>query len=268
MNYTASHIKFVFLLLTGFILASCEKVIDVNINNVNKKYVIEGTITDNLNSCRVSLSQTLDITDSNQFKGVKGAIITLQEDNKTPLQLKDNGEGIYGANIAGKPGHRYTLLVKIGNDHFSATSVMPQKVKFDSLFVTERMFLGKMRKIATVAFKDPPGKGNAYRFTQLTDGKKENSIFIFDDNLIDGRPVINELLIFGDDERSLKKGDQLTVEMRCIEMPVYLYWYSLTQGALGQNQSASPANPVSNITGGAIGYFSANTFEAKTMTVK
>ena len=76
------------------------------------------------------------------------------------------------------------------------------------------------------------------------------------------------MLIFADYERSLKKGDQLTVEMRCIEMPVYLYWYSLTQGALGQNQSASPANPVSNITGGAIGYFSANTFEAKTMTVK
>lgn len=268
MNYTASHIKFVFLLLTGFILASCEKVIDININNVNKKYVIEGTITDNLNSCRVSLSQTLDITDSNQFKGVKGAIITIQEDNKTPLQLKDNGEGIYGANIAGKPGHRYTLLVKIGNDHFSATSVMPQKVKFDSLFVTERMFLGKMRKIATVTFKDPPGKGNAYRFTQFSDGKKENTIFVFDDNLLDGRMVINELLTFGSDEYNLKGGDQLTVEMRCIEMPVYLYWYSLTQGALGQNQSASPANPVSNITGGAIGYFSANTFEAKTMTVK
>ena len=56
--------------------------------------------------------------------------------------------------------------------------------------------------------------------------------------------------------------------MYCIDMAAYNFWYSLTQGALGQSQSASPGNPISNITGGAIGYFSAQTFEAKNIAVK
>ena len=250
------------------LLLSCEKVIDVRIGDTDKKYVIEGTISDNTNSCKVNLSQTINITDSNKFEGISGADITIQEDNGVPVEINDAGGGIYRANLSGKPGHTYTLKVKINGETFESTSTMPQKVFMDSIYVTERLFLGKLRKLATAEFKDPPGLGNAYRLVQYIDGRKENTIFAFDDNLIDGRIVKYELLIFGDENYTLKKDDQLRIELRCIDLPNFTYWYSLTQGALGQNQSASPDNPVSNIRGGALGYFSANTFEAKSMAVQ
>jgi hypothetical protein len=55
--------------------------------------------------------------------------------------------------------------------------------------------------------------------------------------------------------------------MICNDAAVYTFWYSLSSGATGANESASPANPVSNISGGAVGYFSAQTIQRKTILV-
>lgn len=250
------------------LFTSCEKVITVNVEDAAKKYVIEGTITDQSNSCRINISQTLNISDSNQYLGVENAVVTVREDNGNAINVIHSGGGFYRANVSGKPGHTYHLTVKIKGEVFTASSTMPQKVLMDTLFTTERPFLGKTRKIATLRFDDPKGFGNAYRFVQYIDGKKQNNIFVFDDNLIDGRQVVYELLFFDDQDFTLKTGDQLRVEMKCIDMPVYQFWNSLSQSSLGQSQSASPGNPITNITGGALGYFSANTFQATSITVK
>ncbi|WP_300598139.1 DUF4249 domain-containing protein [Niabella sp.] len=252
-----------------FITTGCQKVIQVDINNVHKKYVIEGTVTDNADSYSVTISKTLNISDPNLFEGVEDAVVTIAENGKTPIVLQHKGNGLYRANAAGKPGATYHLAVKAGNEIFTATSTMPKKVPLDSLYTTSRVFVGREQLIATVEFKDPPGEGNAYRFTQFVDGRKENTIFVTNDKLIDGRNVVYELLIFsGNDGSDLKKGDNLRVEMRCINKDNYDFWYSLTQSGSGQNQSASPGNPVSNIRGGALGYFSANTFDKKEIYVK
>ena len=258
----------VFWLIGALLMfSSCEKVINVEIESVEKKYVIEGQITDNINSARVNLSQTIDISDPNKFTGIEDAVVSISENNKAPVRLIHSGGGVYRANVRGLPGNTYRLTVSVNNQTFTSTSVMPKKVRFDTLYVTERTFLGKLRKLATVEFTDPPGQSNAYRFIQYIDGRKENTIFILDDNLIDGRKVVYDIMIFGDRDYTLKSEDQLRVEMRCIDIPTYRFWYSLTQAALGQSQSASPGNPVSNIEGGAIGNFSAQTFEAKNIVV-
>ena len=47
----------------------------------------------------------------------------------------------------------------------------------------------------------------------------------------------------------LKAGDVVRVDMLCIDENVYKYWYSLDQAATG-NSSVTPANPVSNLSGG------------------
>ena len=95
------------------------------------------------------------------------------------------------------------------------------------------------------------------------------------DELTDGRTVNTELLIFGDDsdtkeerdKKKIKSGDTLRVDMMCIDQPVYKYWYSLLNSATGANNNATPANPVTNISGDALGYFSAQTFDTKTIKV-
>jgi hypothetical protein len=74
-----------------------------------------------------------------------------------------------------------------------------------------------------------------------------------------------------DDEpdNSIKIGDLVQIDMQCIDSAIYKYWYSLNRSATGGGQnSATPANPVTNMTGGALGYFSAHTLESRTLVVQ
>ncbi|MBW7892063.1 MAG: DUF4249 family protein, partial [Chitinophagaceae bacterium] len=75
-------------------------------------------------------------------------------------------------------------------------------------------------------------------------------------------PSVITLFTPPDDEKNIKSGDLVKVEMQSISSTVYDYWYSLIQGASGNSSSASPANPISNIEGGALGYFSAHQIQS------
>src|ERR1041384_7041793 len=46
------------LILLALVAASCEKVIDIDLNTADKKYVIEGNLTDKPGTARVLISQT------------------------------------------------------------------------------------------------------------------------------------------------------------------------------------------------------------------
>lgn len=247
-------------------MVSCEKVIDVEIPNADKQYVIEAILSDA--GCRVNLSKTLSFSDSNRHQVVSGANITISEDGKTPVKLSQINGGPYRANLLGRPGRTYALKVEVNGEVFTASSTVPQKVTIDTFYLTERFFFGRTRKVATVEFDDPPGSGNVYRFIQYVNTKKDNNIFITDDHLTDGRKTVYEMLVLDDEKEPLKSGDQLSVELLTITPFMYSYWFSLSESALGQSQSASPANPVNPFGPGAIGYFSTHTISSRSLTIR
>ncbi len=231
--------------------------------------MIEGFITDVPGDCKVRITQTIDFSDSNYFPPVKGAIVTLQDNNNAPVILRQSSSGAYQtSDINGIPGHTYTLLVTIEGKQFSAVSTMPLKVNFDSLYVDDFIGFGTTKKFADVIFNDPPGKGNAYHFVQHKNSLINNSIFVVNDDFSDGRQ--NNLLLAyfdSDEENDIKMGDTLSVDMQCIDPAIYKYWFSLQNSSTGNSDNASPANPVTNMKGGALGYFSAHTFQTKQIIV-
>ena len=268
----------IYMLLMGslsILIISCEKVLNVNLDSAKSVYVIEGIIQDNKDSSRVYVTETIGFNENKLVKPAKNAKVYISEDGKPPVTLIKINEGIFEYPYKGKPGATYSLEVKIDNKSFTASSKMPKKINLDTLYVTERLFLAEQRKIATVEFTDLPEPGNAYRFIQRVDGFKENTIFVLEDKLFNGKKMVYELLIFEkmdgnearEQQRRIDKYDNLAVFMYCIEKPIYNYWTSLSQSALGSSQTASPANPVSNIKGGALGYFSAQTVAIKEIVV-
>jgi hypothetical protein len=54
--------------------------------------------------------------------------------------------------------------------------------------------------------------------------------------------------------------------MESVDSGVYTYLRTLQQ-TINQN-SATPANPLSNITGGALGYFSAYSYSSQTVIIQ
>ena len=69
------------------------------------------------------------------------------------------------------------------------------------------------------------------------------------------------------DSTYLVRGDQLQVNMYSVDSNVYNYFYQLNQSNSGGTFDASPANPTSNISNGAYGYFSAHTINTAQVIV-
>lgn len=267
---TSKQSYYLGILLLALALCSCEDVIDLKLSTAEPKYVIEGKITDRRGDCRVSITQTKDFTSDNQFEGITGATVTLTDNNGNISVLEETEPGIYRDSLlVASPGGTYTLNVTISQQTFSATSAMPQPVSFDSLYITNDLLFGEYWLTSNVEFRDPPGALNYYNFIQWVNGQKTREFYPANDEYTDGNRQTLKLYMPDtvEDEDKIKSGDSVRIEMQCVDAPIYQYWFSAQQSATGSNESAAPSNPVSNIQGDALGYFSAHTVQIKTIIV-
>jgi len=259
------------LLAALVLLSSCEKVIDVDLNTAEKKYVIEAIITDQEQTAKVIVTQTKNFDEDNDYPGVRNAIVEVTEAGGSTVVFPEQVPGIYSlTSYKGTPGKSYSLKITVGGQVFTATSVMPTRVGIDSIFVTDEFLFSETRKIVNVSFHDPVGRGNNYRYIQFVNGNKETQILVQNDDYLDGRDVTAKLFFFADDDeevRQIKSGDVVKIDFQCLDAANYKFWYSLFRGSTGGSQSGTPSNPVSNIQGGALGYFSAHTLDTKTLIV-
>ena len=244
---------------------SCTKVIDINVRKSDIKYVIEGVITNQPGICTVTVRQSKQYDENNEFTGVSDAIVTVT-DNSVQHILSESEPGVYTTSlIQGTPGHEYSLMVVAGGQTFTSLSVMPAPVGMDSLYVSRGPF-GQF-KFATIVYTDPAQINNGYRFVQYVNGIKEPTIFWENDEFTDGQTITMQLDASApekDDPRNIKSGDSVTVEMQTVDDKVFKYWYSLrAEGGDGDGITAAPSNPISNRQGGALGYFSAHTVQRR-----
>lgn len=250
------------------VCASCEKVIDINLNKANPKYVIEGNLSDKAGDCKVFITQTINFSDSSSFNGVDNAVVSIREDQKEPENLIQVSSGVYQSDLRATPSHSYTLSVLIGDQKFTSTVKTPEKASFDSLYIIDFTSFGSTRKFANIIFKDPDGLGNAYRFVQYKNNIENPNIFVLNDLYSDGRMINTFLAFFGDsDNQRIDRGDTIRVEMQGVDPSVYKFFFSLGQASTGTGNNVAPGNPVSNIEGGAIGYFNAFVKDTKTVIV-
>src|SRR5688572_25114575 len=114
-------------------LSSCEKVIDIDLNKAEKRYVVEAIVNDQ-SGARVLLSQTKDFDDNNNFAGVSGAVVEITENGGATTTLTETSAGVYEAPaLIGASGKTYSLSVKLDGQSFTAVSTMPQRINLDTI---------------------------------------------------------------------------------------------------------------------------------------
>ena len=260
-------LSFLFFLFLFAAIPSCEKVINVKLTEADKKIVIEGNISNRNEPVEVRISQTKAFEESNAFNGISGATVTIgiNDTNYTLVEDEDT-IGIYRTTgFKGFSGSTYRLAVLLNGATYSSTSTLPpQLVSVDTLTVENLAFGGSSNLTIYPNYKDPLGSGNSYRLIEYQNGELVKQQFPQNDDLSDGliqtRPLINP-------DGDLQSGDTVRVDLQCIDPNVYKYWYSLTESATGDGGSATPANPITNIEGGALGYFSAYSVSSYTIVV-
>ncbi len=256
------------LLVIMLTFSSCQKVVSLNLNNAAPQLVIEGEITDGSGPYTVTINQSVDFYADNSYPAVSGAVVKVSDDRGNTDSLKETSPGVYSTNfLQGKPGATYSLSVVTQNKNYSATSTMPFPVPLDSLTLNLTSGFGQQRIDAIVNFQDPPAVANYYEFVEYVNGQPfPRNNFVFDDRLSDGKYIS---LVLRTDSSYISSGDLVRVDMYSIDENTYTYFLELRQssGTGAFNATASPANPTTNVLGGALGYFSAHTTQSKSIVV-
>jgi hypothetical protein len=259
------------LLLPCLLFQGCEKVIHVDLNSSSPQIIIEGNISDQDGPYFVKLSKSVNFDESNSFPTVSGAQIKLSDDSGGSEILVETEPGLYSTvNFPkGIPGHQYSLEVTIDGVEYKATSYMPFPVGIDSLTNETRSFGRTSTYLINVYLSDPAGQSNYYRFAEYRRGAYIPIIFVSDDRLTNGKAINYGLDNGDDDNKKLNLGDTITVAIENIDKNVYEYFYtlSLIAGNSG-NESAAPANPTSNISNNALGYFCAKSVLSKSIVIR
>lgn len=249
--------------------ASCEKVIDVKTNNSTPQLVVEGNISNMPGPYTVKLSTSVNYDQMNTFPAVQGAIVKISDDKGNAETLTETTPGTYQTStLVGTVGNTYTLNIKTSDQkEYTASSIMPGIVPLDEIKIEKSAWSFNNDKDtldAVAIFTDPKGLGNNYRFVQYINNTQTGLLNITNDKYFDGNPT--RVILFRKDKEYIKKGDNVTVEMRCIDKANYDYFNTLNQ-IENDRGNAAPANPISAFTGGALGYFCAYSVTVKSVIV-
>lgn len=257
----------IFLLLaTTALFTSCQKVVNIDLNSASPKYVIEGGVNNSSEPCRIKITKTKNFSDNNNFEGIENATVTVSDNAGNTANLSYTKDGIYEtAVIKGVPGRTYNLSVKLGNETFSSTSQMPYPVNMDTLYSFDFIGFGDTIKMADAEYQDPAGIRNYYRFVLTLNHVVKETIYASSDEYYDGKRGSAYINYFNGDE-TIKANDSVAIEMQCIDANVYNFFFTLDQ-TISQS-AAAPTNPVSNISGGALGYFSAYTVQRRRIKIQ
>ena len=262
------------LMVSLFLITSCEKEIDLNLEDQSGNIVIEGNITDQAGPYFVKITKSVAFTQTNQYPAVEGAKVTLSDDAGNTETLQYAGNGYYQAStFQGQRGRTYTLKILAEGKEYLSQSKMPESVDFQGLQQDSFLVAGETSYTLLPIFTDPPALGNRYLFRYNVNDRSKANFLEFSDNVNNGLPNQRPLLLPNDDEDGsvkVKVGDTISVEMQCIDDKVYTFYSALLQlsGGGGPGGGVTPTNPPSNISNGALGYFSAHTVRVKTAVIE
>ncbi|MDB0063157.1 DUF4249 domain-containing protein [Crocinitomicaceae bacterium] len=250
------------LILTALFLigtVSCTKVIDLELKESDSQIVLKGEVNSGELIHSLSITKSIAFNQDNVFPGLTGATVTLTDNQGNSETLVDLGDGNYKTvNFLAAAGRTYTFNVVAEGETFVSSSTIPALVPLLGIDFIPSSFFGSTGNIIVPKFLDPAGIKNSYIFYYYNaDSLDQNSGYIFaNDNFADGQ--LNQQPFFGN--WSPESGDSVIYEMYGIDTPVFVYYFSFEQNTSGN--SGAPANPVSNWSNNALGYFTAQNFQS------
>ena len=274
--------RYILYISTVFLLISCDEPITLDLNQTPSRLVIEGQVTDVPGRQFVRVTRSLDFYQSGNAERIADAQVTITADTGEKIQFihnpggSDDSVGYYipAGNYVGEIGREYTMTVLINGATYTATDKLFRVTKFDSIGYQPNRFRerdepsdGKVEELLMYA-KEPQETEDNYLFKFYRNDSliytNETDVYIFNDygigERIDGvaSPVY------------YAPGDKARVEMYSITRDGFLFYNDLStiMNSDGGMFSPPPANPRTNITGGAFGFFQVSSMTSAEVSLK
>ncbi|MDO5509448.1 MAG: DUF4249 family protein [Weeksellaceae bacterium] len=256
----------IFLTLFILLFTSCEKEIEVDTRQVAPKLFIEANVVDQEGESGVQLRLTQPFNATQPYTQVMDASVEIVDESTGSIyQLIPDTLGIYRhPELLGEPGHLYHLRVMHQGVNYTAEARMPYVVPLDSLSQEApnpifQNFSDANLAIVKPNFIDPAEFTNFYQLRLFRNDSLQDQITAFNDTGFSGQPNIRRLFL------EANPGDIVQVEKLDIDRATHDYLLGLW---LNTNQtSATPTNPVSNISGNALGLFKVAAVQRAQITI-
>lgn len=242
------------------LFASCEEVIDVDLTDAAPRVVIEADLREPLDTIWLGQSVPLSQDQSSRAFLPSADIRVVREDGSAVVFRSTAEPGLYvseGRPTVGVPtdlpAQHYTLIVELDGEQYTSTEYMHDYIEVDSLGMGTRRFFDEDIYYLSFRFQDPANEENFYRYDMSVNGGPFVFAGVYSDRFNDGLYISHEIT---SPREELVVGDQVKVRRSVISSSVYRYWSDLQSLHPGV---AAPANPRSNISNGALGYFSIST---------
>lgn len=272
----------ILILSIAGLMTGCEETIQLDLDQTPAKLTIEGQVTNVAGKQFVRITRSAGFYQSGATERIANATVTISDDNGEQIQFVHNPIGssdsigyyVPAGNYAGVIGRKYTMTVNVDGKTYTATDELLKVTAFDSVGYQPNRFRerdepsdGKILELLMYAIEPKDTEDNYlfkfYRNDSLV-YTNETDVYIFNDygigERIDGAPSPVYYAV----------GDKARVEMYSISRNGFLFYNDLVTilNSDGGMFSPPPANPRTNITGGAMGFFQVSAMASTELTLK
>lgn len=239
---------------------SCEEVVNPELVSADPVLVIDGILSNFENRNEIILSKTAPFNSPDPNPFVQGAEVRVNyQGNETNLSEIEKGKFSTDMFRQIEVGEVVELNVVVENKVYEARAEMPEKLVLDSVTVIRReedlSFDDGYYPVAH--FTENGNSTNFYMWEIYLNGEfiSNDDIILSNDENLNGRQVSFELpySILLD---SAEVGDTLTLFNYSLTESAFDYYNGLLSlAASGSPAQAVPDNPITNVRGGALGFF-------------
>ena len=251
-----------------FILSSCTEKIELDLDKTTPEIIVEGSISNYFDNHRVTITKSQDYYNSGLPEPVENAEVQIISQPDT-FDLFEVGEGVYITGyIKGIPGNTYNLVVNTENHIFTAQSTMPLEPFIDSIKFEQNE--NEPEVFDVLLYTQEPPENNYYYWGLLKDHypvtTSLDKLRFANDDLINGN-YLSGLKVHAIEA---EPGSRVTLIMAAIPEDYFFYCLSILKETKYSDNpfELAPANPETNINGGAFGFFHAYSETSMTRIVK
>lgn len=224
-----------------------------------RRLVVEGGISNLAPPHLIRLSWTTSLAESQPLPEERALLILSDEQGRSDTLLHQ-GDGHYHSHLQGIPGRSYQLQILLDTASFTATAYMPEAPRIDSFSIQyqEESTLREEGYYLRLHQLDPQESEGYYRWLVWQNGRQQGSNpvagYFITLSVTKDNPALQ--LQYPD---PFQQGDSLLFQTIKMDRAVYTYYQGMLELMMndGGLMGPLPANPPTNISGGALGVFQA-----------
>jgi len=262
------------LSLPILILFSCEETILIETDQADPQIIVEGLITNEMKRHTIKITQTADFYQAGDTPRISDASVTVSDNEGNTFIFLEEEKGIYRPQVAfeAKIGNTYDLTIDINGKLLTASEDLLPVTTIDSLTfgLNEEDTEEEEVDIFSVYMYtiEPQDEDNYYLFKFYRNSywlnEEGEDITVTDDT------AVGEAIDGIEAPYWYFKGDTARVEMYSLTRESFVFWNDVATLVFSDGGvfAPLPANPRSNITGGALGVFQVSAISAKEIIIE